>query len=84
MTINFKEIEEAFFFVSSAPEYGHQVFLDRETGKTYWQSDMNDEFDELPEDIEDDRHLEIPHKKELRLGKRLVLDFVYKHLRQCD
>ncbi len=80
MTINFNEIEDAFFFVSSAPEYEHQAFLDRETGKTYYHSEMHDDFDELPEDIDDDRYLVIPHKKELGLGKRLVLDFAYSHL----
>lgn len=80
MTINFKEIEDAFFFVSSAPEYEHQAFLDRETGKIYWHSEMLDDFEELPEDIDDERYIAIPHKKELGLGKRLVLDFTHKYL----
>lgn len=80
MTITFKEIEDAFFFVSSAPEYEHHAFLDRETGKTYWQSEMLDDLEELPEDIEDDRYIAIPHKIELDLGKRLVLEFACAHL----
>lgn len=80
MAIDFKDVEDAFFFVSSVPEYEHQAFLDRETGKIYWQSEMLDEFDELPEDIDDDRYIAIPDKKELGLGKRLVLDFAVTHL----
>ena len=80
MAIDFKEIEEAFFFVSSAPEYEHQAFLDRETGKIYWQSEMVEDFDELPEDIEDGKYIAIPHKKELGLGKSLALDFADKYL----
>jgi Uncharacterised protein family (UPF0158) len=80
MTINFSEIEDAFFFVSSAPEYEHQAFLDRETGKIYYHSEMHGDFEELPEDIDDDRYLVIPHKKELGLGKRLVFNFAYTHL----
>ena len=80
MAIDFKEIEAAYFFVSSAPGYEHQAFLDRETGKIYWQSETVEDFDELPEDIEDDKYIAIPHKKELGLGKSLVLDFAYKYL----
>jgi hypothetical protein len=80
IAIDFKEIEEAFFFVSSAPEYEHRAFLDRETGKIYWQSEMVEDFGELPEDIDDDRYIAIPHKKTLGLGKSLVLDFAYKSL----
>lgn len=80
MTIDFKEIEDAFFFVSSAPEFEHEAILDRETGKTYYHSEMLGDFEELPEDIEDDRYIAIPHKKELGLGKGLVLDFTYTYL----
>jgi len=78
--VDFKEIEEAFLFVSSAPESEHQAFLNKETGKIYWQSEMVEDFDELPEDIEDDKYIAIPHKKELGLGKSLALDFAWKHL----
>lgn len=80
MKIAFEEIEDAFFFVSSAPEFEHQAFLDRETGKMYWHSEMLDDFEELPEDIENDRFIAIPHKKELGLGKRLAMDFIYTYL----
>lgn len=80
MAINFKEIEEAFFFVSSVPEFEHEAFLDSETGKIYYHSEMLGDLEELPEDIDDEKYIAIPHKKELGLGKRLVLDFADMHL----
>ncbi len=60
--------------------YTNQAYLDKETGKIYWHSDFGDNFEELPEDIDDAKYIEIPHKNELELGKRLVLDFVYENL----
>ena len=48
----------------------------KETGEIFYISGMGDS-DDLPEDIEDsDEYIEIPHKNELDLGNRLVMDFV--------
>ena len=80
MAVTFKEIEEAFSFVSSAPESEHEAFLDRITGKIYYHSDMLEDFEELPEDIDDERYIAIPSNKELDLGKRLVQVFIYEYL----
>ena len=80
MTINFKEIEDAFDFVSSGQMYEHQAFLNKETGKIYWHSDLIDDLEKLPEDIDDEKYIELPHKNELDLGKKLVLDFAYQYL----
>jgi hypothetical protein len=80
MVINFKDIEEAFDFVSFGDMYDHQAFLDKETGKIYWHSEVADDLEELPEDIDDEKYIEIPHKKELDLGKNLVLDFASQFL----
>ena len=80
MVINFQEIMDAFDFVSFGPMYEHQAFLCKETGKIYWHSELGDDIEELPEDIDDEKYIEIPHKNELGLGKNLVLDFAYQHL----
>ncbi len=80
MVINFKEIMDAFDFVSFAQMYEHQAFLDKETGKIYLQSELGDNEEDLPEDIYEDKYIEIPHKNELDLGKALVLDFAYEYL----
>ncbi len=80
MVIEFQAIFEAFEFVSFGSMYEHQAFLDRSTGKIYYHSECGDEIEELPEDIEDERFIEIPHKNELDLGKKLVLEFVHLYL----
>src|SRR5262245_24737190 len=80
MPISFREILDAFEFVSVGGGFGeHQAFLCRQTGKIFWRSELSD-FDELedklPDDIEDgEKYLEIPDKRELDLGKPLALDF---------
>lgn len=62
----------------------HQAFLCRQTGKIYWRSELSDldELnDELLDDIEDDEnYVAIPDKRELGLGKPLVLDFAREFL----
>jgi hypothetical protein len=80
MPINFKDIMEAFDFVSFGQMYEHQAFLDKETGKIYWHSEFGDNTEELPEDIADKKYIEIPHKKDFGLGKNLVLDFAYQYI----
>jgi len=80
MVIEFKDIMDAFDFVSFAQMYENQVFLNKKTGKIYWHSEFGDNEEELPEDLDDDKYIEIPHKNELGLGKELVLDFAYEYL----
>ena len=80
MVIEFKEIMFAFDFVSFGQMYENKAFLDKETGKIYWHSEFGDNIEELPEDIGDDKYIEIPHKNTLGLGKPLVLDFTYEYL----
>ena len=80
MVIDFKELMGAFDFVSCGQMYEHQAFLCKETGKIYWRSELGDDIEDLPEDIDDEKYIEIPHKNELDLGKKLVLDFADQHL----
>jgi GNAT superfamily N-acetyltransferase len=78
--VEFKDIVDAFDFVSFGQMYTNQAFLNKETGKIYWYSEYGDNEEELPEDIDDEIYIEIPHKNELELGKRLVLEFTFEHL----
>ena len=76
--VDFGDISEAFETVSFSPQYEKEAYLCRETGRIYYCfSDLDDLSDELPEDIRDDRkYIQIPHKNELELGRKLVLRFV--------
>ena len=80
MTIAFDEIEMAFDFVSSDMPFTNTAYLSKTTGKVYYQS-VNMDFDEIPEDVEtSDEYIEIPHKNDLGLGRKLVRKFVFTHM----
>jgi hypothetical protein len=68
---------EAFEFVSFGPAEEHQAYLCRETGKIHWHSEVGDNEEELPEDVDDaEKYVAIPHKNDLDLGKNLAIEFV--------
>jgi len=78
--INFSEIEDAFFFVSSDSYGMNTAILNKDTGQIYYRSEMGD-LDEIDEnDIDWEICIEIPHKNDLDLGQRLVFEFVGNHL----
>src|SRR5450631_2237936 len=82
MPVRLKDLREAFEFVCAAGGGGeHQAFLCKQSGKLYCHSDLCDDLDILPDDIDDgEKFLQIPDKKELDLGKPLALDFARQFL----
>jgi hypothetical protein len=81
MPVSFKDIELAFEFVNAGSTGEHQAFLCKQSGTLYWHSELVGDLDELPDDIDDsDKYLQIPDKRELDLGKSLVLDFARQYL----
>ncbi|MER8950666.1 hypothetical protein NKI23_32875 [Mesorhizobium sp. M0809] len=81
MAVSFKDIELAFEFVSSGGTGENQAFLCKRSGTLYWHSEVTGDLDELPDDIDDsEKYVQIPDKKELDLGKPLVLDFARQFL----
>lgn len=87
--IKFSDVEEAFFFVSSAGYGLHRAILDKDTGQIYYSSELGD-LDEIGDhEMELVNFIEIPHKNDLDLGQELVNEFVqvylpneYNHVRQ--
>ena len=82
MSVKFGDLQLAFDFVNSGGLGENQAILDTQTGRLYWHSEIGDNFeeDELPEDLDGERCIEIPHKNELNLGRALVFDFVQRFL----
>jgi hypothetical protein len=80
---SFDQILLGYEFVESGGGR-HDALLCRRTGKIYWRSELSEleGFEnELPDDVEDDeKYIAIPGKKELGLGKPLVLDFAREFL----
>ncbi|MFP4110101.1 MAG: UPF0158 family protein [Desulfonatronovibrio sp.] len=78
--ISYSDLEDAFMFVSMSPPFEHHAYLNTETGKFYYVSELGDS-DELPDDFEEnDKYISVPHKNDLDLGKNLVFDFVSANL----
>jgi hypothetical protein len=77
MPVSFQDILFAYEFVAGSDLGEHQAFLCRRTGEIYSHSDLGEVEDEqLPEDVGDEeKYLAIPGKRDLDLGKPLVLDF---------
>jgi len=81
MRISWSGLEEAFEFASFGRPGEAAAFLCKETGKIYLRSYLTEDVEELPDDLDDsDKYIEIPHKNELGLGKRLVLEFARESL----
>ena len=74
--IKFSDIQDAYFFVSSAGYGMHTAILCKDTGQILYHSEMGDldEFDE--DDFDEDMCIEIPHKNDLDMGQSLIFEFV--------
>src|SRR5262252_5039275 len=80
MPVNFSDLQWAFEFVSSGGMGENEAYLDRQSGRIYWHSEFGDNDEELRDDIDDQKYIAIPDKRELDLGKPLVLDFAREFL----
>jgi hypothetical protein len=81
VSVNWNDLLNTFEFVSTGQPYEHEAVLCRKTGKFFWQTDIEEDIEAWPDDAEDEeKYLSIPHKKELDLGKPLVLEFARQFL----
>lgn len=80
-TVKYSELEMAVEFVSGGDFIDAQAYISRETGRIYWVSDDDGLEEELPDDVGDpDRYVAVPGKRDLDLGKPLVLKFAARYL----
>ena len=80
MAVSFSDLQLAFEFVSSGGMGENQAYLDRQSGKIYWHSEFGENDEELPDDIDNEKYIAIPDRRELDLGKPLVLEFAREFL----
>ena len=80
MPVSFSDLRLAFEFVSGGGMGENEAYLDRQSGKIYWHSVLGDNDEKLPDDLDDEKYLPIPDKKELDLGKALVFAFAREFL----
>jgi hypothetical protein len=77
VTINARELRDAFDFVSAGEAFDQSAYICLDTGRIYWRSTETDlEEEDLPDDIDDsDRYLAVPSQRDLGLERRLALAF---------
>lgn len=84
MPVNIRDITAAYEFANTDGSMGEfAAFVCKTTGEIHYQTDFPDaeEMDELPDDITDEeKYVALPDKRELGLGKPLVLDFAGQFL----
>jgi hypothetical protein len=81
VSVDWTELLHAFEFASLGQPHEHEAVLCRKTGKFLWQTDVEEDIEAWPDDAEDEeKYLSIPHKKELDLGKPLVIEFARQFL----
>ena len=78
--LKFRDIQDSFFFVSSAGYGMHSVVLNKDTGRLYYRSEIGDLDEIIDVDLDWDNCIDIPHKNDLGLGQQLVFEFVETHL----
>ena len=80
-SVKLDDLMLAFHFVSTAGLSDNRACISRRSGEIFWVSDFDDTEEDLPDDIEDSaQYIEVPHKNDLDLGKRLVFKFVNQAL----
>lgn len=81
VTLKFDDLLDAFEFVSAGQPMEHEAYLCVGTGVIHYHSELGDDEEPLPDDIEDsEKYIAIPHKNDLDLGKRLALRFADEFL----
>ena len=79
-TVNYEDLLAAFDFVSAGAPFEHSAYISKDTGAVYWVSDLLGLEEEVPDDIESDRYIAVPHKNDLNLGRNLALSFIDQKL----
>jgi len=80
MPVAREEVFFAFEFISMG-EGGDSAYLCLETGAVFCRSESGDNFEELPDDIDDhEKYVALPNPRDLDLGTRLVMRFAREEL----
>jgi hypothetical protein len=66
------DISDGFDFANSGDEFGCEAFVSKETGKVFLRSEEMGDIDEIPDDVDGDGYVPLPHRRDLDLGGKLV------------
>ena len=77
LSIKYTDLEMAMDFTSDAIGFDAVAYICCKSGKIFYAGDDIGVEDEVPEDIDDPGlYVQVPDKRDLDLGKRLVMRFV--------
>lgn len=80
VSITADDLEFAFDWVNAGDDVGNAAYISKADGKIYYVSDYSDSEEEILEDIDEpELYWMVPNKRELDLGRELVLRFVEQH-----
>jgi len=83
--VSLHELADALDFIGSEEYPDNAVFLCRQSGRLYFQSDDVDGDEELPEHLDDSAlYLPLPTRRDLDLGAELAFTFAATHLSAHD
>ncbi len=81
MKIKYSDIEYAYQYTSAAADGINSAYINRKTGQIHVYSEEFDNFEELPDDVDDeDKYILMPHKNDFDLGRDLVFEFFQQKL----
>ena len=76
-SVKLSELLDALEYVSGSGPFENSAYLERTTGKIYFDSEDVEMEEQLPEDYDDGRkYIAIPHKNDLDLGRNLAIKFI--------
>ncbi|BCD99946.1 hypothetical protein [Marinicellulosiphila megalodicopiae] len=75
MSIQYNLIEDAFDFASFGYYGQSEAYINIDTDEIVLYRENDPQYGELPADIEDDKFVKIPHKRDLNLGSSLPKRF---------
>jgi len=79
--LKYADVRDAYDYANFDEPGTHAAWLCRETGKAYWHTEIGDNLDPLPDDIDDsEKYVMLPDKRDLDLGSRLPLEFARDHM----
>jgi len=77
MSTKIDDIIDAIHFISSDPALESEAFLSLSTGEIHYRSPYTEDFETVPDDIDDEtKYLPLPYKNDLDLGIALIFEFV--------
>lgn len=80
-SVKLSDLIDGFDWVSAGYLFENSAYIDKITGKIYFETDSVEFEEEQPDSFEDESiYLAIPHKNDLDLGRTIVFEYIDEFL----